>query len=167
MSESSTKIAASTASARPQLRHLFSGVMRFQSDEQSQPVIPQEGRDGAYIGSGDGDLTGGLSGSMSWSMYAGNCLYPLIRKGQKVPADLHLCTVNPGGFIETRDGARIRFEGRGYGLHNSERYLVSLNLTFGTEDPRYAWLTRELAVVEGEIDEKAGMMKFAAYVPAR
>ncbi len=167
MSESPTKIAAATASARPQLRRLFSAVMRFQSDESSEPLFPQEGRDGAYIGSGDGDLTGDLSGSMRWSLYSGKCLYPLIRKGQKVTADLHLCTVNPGGTIETRDGALIRFEGRGYGLHNSERYLVSLNLTFGTEDPRYAWLTRELGVVEGEIDEKAGVMTLAAYVPAR
>ncbi len=167
MSQSATRFAASTASARPQLRHLFSAVMRFQSDEQSQPVIPQEDREGAYIGSGDGDLTGDLSGSMRWSLYSGNCLYPSIRKGQKVTADLHLCTVNPGGFIETRDGALIRFEGRGYGLHSSERYLVTFNLTFGTEHPRFAWLTRELGVVEGEIDEKAGVMTLAAYVPAR
>ncbi len=166
MSHSATEVAAVTTGARPNLRRLFSGSMRFQSDEGSQPLIPQESRDGAHIGSGDGEVAGDLSGSMRWSIYAGNCLYPSIRKGQRVPAELHLCTVNPGGFIETRDGALIRFEGRGYGLHSSERYLVSLNLAFGTEDPRYAWLTRELAVVEGEVDEKAGVITLAAYVAA-
>jgi hypothetical protein len=43
-----------------------------------------------------------------WSLYAGDCLYLRIRKGEAVPDELHLCTLNPGGFIETQDGARIR-----------------------------------------------------------
>jgi hypothetical protein len=43
-----------------------------------------------------------------------------------VPEGLHLCTINPAGFIETVDGARIRFDGRGYGLRNSEKYQTNL-----------------------------------------
>ena len=35
----------------------------------------------------------------------------LVRSGQSVPEGLHLCTINPVGFIETLDGARIRFDG--------------------------------------------------------
>src|SRR6516162_3752339 len=80
----------------------------------------------------------------------------LVRSGQAVPEGLHLCTINPAGFIETVDGARIRFDGRGYGLRNSEKYQTSLTLIFSTEDVRYEWLTKVVAVMEGDFDEKTG-----------
>ena len=69
---------------------------------------------------------------------------------------LHLCTINPAGFIETPDGARIRFDGRGYGLRSSEKYQTNLTLIFSTEDVRYEWLTKVVAVTDGDFDEKTG-----------
>jgi hypothetical protein len=36
---------------------------------------------------------------------------------------------------------------------------------FGTEDARYAWITKILAVMEGEFDEKAGRAVWNVYVP--
>ena len=78
-----------------------------------------------------------MRGALSWSFYSGNCLYPLIRRGRAVPNDVHLCTLNPGGFIDADDGARICFDGKGYGLRSPERYRLSMTLAFTTEDVRY------------------------------
>ena len=57
---------------------------------------------------------------------------------------------------ETRDGAHIRFDGRGYGLRNRDWYRLSATLTFATDAAEYEWLTNILAVMEGDFDEKAG-----------
>jgi hypothetical protein len=102
---------------------------------------------------------------LRWSLYSQDCLYPLIRRGQSVPNDVHLCTLNPGGFIESDDGARIRLDGKGYGLRSPAKYLLSMALTCTTEDARYGWLTRVLGVMEGEFDEKAGRATWRVYVP--
>ena len=83
-----------------------------------------------------------------------------------MPEGIHLCTINPTGFIETQDGARIRFDGRGYGLRSSEKYQTNLTLVFGTEDVRYEWLTKMIAVMEGAFDEKTGRAGWNVYVPA-
>jgi hypothetical protein len=145
---------------------LFRAVLQYRSESPQDAGIPAEGREGEYIGTGDGMATGGrIDGTLRWSLWAGECTYPLVRKGQKIPEALHLCTMNPAGFIETVDGARIRFDGRGYGLRSPEKYRTSLTLVFGTESARYAWLTKLVAVMEGEFDEKAGRAIWEVYVP--
>ncbi len=147
---------------------LFKAALQYRSQEQTEAVVPPEGREGEYIGSGDGAATGDrLRGTIRWSLWAGNCAYPLVRRGHHIPDGLHLCTMNPVGFIETPDGTRIRFDGRGYGLRSPEWYRTSLTLVFGTEDARYAWLTRELGVMEGEFDEKSGRAAWEVYVCSR
>ena len=73
--------------------------------------------------------------------------------------------MNPGGFIDTHDGARVRFDGRGYGLRSPERYLVSATLTFRTQAESYDWLTKVLAVMHGEFDEKSGRAVWNVLVP--
>lgn len=148
------------------LTHLFNVMLQFTSDSPAVAVVSAEGRDGVYIGSGDGTVVGErVRGSISWSLYAGDCLYPRIRKGERVPDDLHLCTLNPGGFIETDDGAHIRFDGRGYGLRSPDWYRVSATLTFATDSSVYEWLTTLLAVMEGDFDDKAGSAIWRVYVP--
>jgi hypothetical protein len=140
---------------------LFQADLQYRSESDSDAVVVAEGREGVYIGSGDR-----LRGTVRWSLWSGNCLYPLARSGQSLPEGLHLCTINPAGFIETQDGARIRFDGRGYGLRSSEKYQTNLTLVFGTEDVRYEWLTKVVAVMEGEFDEKTGRATCNVYVPA-
>ncbi|MEY2608882.1 MAG: hypothetical protein QOH31_6763 [Verrucomicrobiota bacterium] len=77
-----------------------------------------------------------------------------------MPERLPLCTINPAGFIETQDGARIRFNGRGYSFRSSEKYQTNLTLVFGTEDVRYEWLRKVVVVLEGEFDERtAGQLE--------
>ena len=98
------------------LVRIFTAVLAFTSESPSDSVVSAADRDGAYIGSGSGSVSGDrVRGTMSWSLYAGDCLYPSIRRGEAVPDAVHLCTLSPGGFINTEDGVRIRFEGRGYG----------------------------------------------------
>jgi len=36
---------------------------------------------------------------------------------------------------------------------------------FGTEDARYAWLSKVPAVMEGEFDEKAGRATWNVHIP--
>lgn len=128
--------------------------------------MPAEGRDGAYVGSGHGTVTGDrVVGTIAWSLYAGDCLYPRIRRREAVPDDLHLCTLNPGGVIKTPDGAHIQFDGRGYGLRSGKWYRLSATLTFATDAVEHQWLTEVLAVMEGDFDEKAGRAIWRVYVP--
>jgi hypothetical protein len=155
------------SSGESRLEALFRADLQYRSELESEAVVAAEGREGVYIGSGDGTVTGDrLRGTVRWSLWSGNCLYPLARSGQSIPEGLHLCTLNPAGFIETQDGARIRFDGRGYGLRSSEKYQTNLTLVFGTEDVRYEWLTKVVAVMEGEFDEKTGRATWNVYIPA-
>jgi hypothetical protein len=129
------------------LTPLFSAILEFTSDSPVDAVVPPEGRDGAFIGSGRGRVAGDrVRGTLSWSLYAGDCLYPRIRKGERVSDDLHLCTLNPGRYIEIEDGRRIRFDGRGYGLGSPNWYRVSAILTFATDSAAHHWLTEVLAL---------------------
>jgi hypothetical protein len=129
---------ATSSSGDNRLEMLFNSDLQYRSESPSDAIVGSEGREGVYIGSGDGTVVGDrLRGALRWSLWSGNCLYPLVRSGQSVPAGLHLCTINPSGFIETLDGARIRFDGRGYGLRDSETYQTNLTLIFSTEDARY------------------------------
>ena len=74
------------------LEPLFQAVMQYQSDSETDAVVPVEGHEGAYIGSGDGIVTGDrIRGTIRWSLWSGNCVYPLVRKGQKIPG----CTSAP------------------------------------------------------------------------
>jgi len=156
-----------SSSGESPLELLFKADLQYKSESPSDAVVVAEGRDGVYIGSGDGTAIGDrLRGTLRWSLWSGNCLYPLVRSGQSVPEGLHLCTINPAGFIETQDGALIRFDGRGYGLRSSEGYQTNLTLVFGTEDIRYEWLTKIVAVMEGKFDEKTGRATWSVYVPA-
>jgi hypothetical protein len=159
--------AAASSSGEERLEELFKANLRYRSASESDAVVVAEGHEGVYIGSGDGTVSGDrLRGTLRWSLWSGNCLYPPARSGQSVPEGLHLCSINPAGFIDTQDGARIRFDGRGYGLRSSEKYQTNLTLVFGTEDVRYEWLTKVVAVMEGEFDEKAGRATWNVYVPA-
>jgi hypothetical protein len=48
-----------------------------------------------------------------------------------------------------------------------ENYQTNLTLVFRTEDARYQWLTKVIAVIKGEFDEKTGRATWNVYVPAR
>jgi hypothetical protein len=111
--------APSVSAGGSRLEALFRADLQYKSESESDAVVIAEGHEGVYIGSGDGTVTGGqIRGTLRWSLWSGNCVYPVVRSGQSVPEGLHLCPLNPAGFVETQDGARIRFDGIGYGLRS-------------------------------------------------
>jgi hypothetical protein len=148
------------------LVHLFDAAVRFTSESPDDAVVPPDGREGVYLGSGEGVAIGErLRGRLRFSFYSGNCQYPQIRRGEAVPDGLNLCTLNPGGYIESDDGARIAFDGKGYGLRSPDRYRVSMTMAFRTDDARHLWLNRVLGVMTGDFDEKTGRADWRVYVP--
>src|SRR5262249_14257779 len=153
--------------SRDDMDLLFSARLQDRADKgEAGAVVPVEGREGAYIGSADGKVEGKrLVGTVSTSMFTADCLVPGMRKGAEPPKGLHLCTLNPGGIIETQDGARIHFDGKGYGMFSPEKYRVSMTVAFATDDPRYQWLTPLLGVMEGEYIVKAGTSIWNVYLP--
>lgn len=168
MEASPTEIgrSADAVLAPERLEHLFSAVVQFTSESHADAVIPADGREGEYLGSGNGTVTGNrVQGTIQWSFYSGNCLYPRIRRGERVDEAFHLCTLNPGGFIDTQHGARIRFDGKGYGLRSPDRYRLGMTLAFRAEDARYAWLEKVLGLMQGDFDERAGRATWTVYTP--
>ncbi len=164
-------MAASPRRAGPALEHLFDAELVYRPGMED--VVPATDREGVLIGSGDGVVSGSkLRGKIRWSLYSSACLYPAVRAGLPAPPGQHLCKVNPGGVIETDDGAEIWFDANGYGLRGYDpaepsRYVLTMSLRFSTADSRYAWLNAVLGVWEGRFDERSGRASYTAYVPAQ
>ncbi len=73
----------------------------------------------------------------------------------------------PVARITTADGARIRFEGRGYATHRSQSdptWRVAATLCFTTDNSRYSWLDGALALWEGEFNEVTGHARYRAFI---
>lgn len=146
---------------------LFEAELAYRSD--MEPVISSEGRDGVLIGNGDGVVDGErIRGRIRWSLYSGDCAYLLVRAGITPSPDQHLCTVSPGGIIETEDGALIRFDARGYGLRGGDKsqphlWSLTMGLQFSTTDRRYAWLNDLVGLWVGRFDERLGQAHYRAF----
>lgn len=134
-----------------QLDHLFDAELRFRAD--IGPVVPIEDREGELVGSGDGTVAGSaLRGMIFWSNFE--------TQGER------LCGMYPAGRIETDDGAIIRFDARGWALRRDREapvWHVAGGLRLETDDDRYAWLNRSLAVWEGRFDTSTGRATWRIY----
>jgi hypothetical protein len=150
------------------LERLFDVELQYQSN--MQVVVPADGREGELIGNGVGTVSGEkLRGTIRWSMYSADCDYLLVRAGVHPTRNQALCKTNPGGEIETDDGAQIWFDAKGYGLRGADPsrphiWRLTMALQFSTNDARYTWLNSSLGIWEGEFDEKAGRASYRAYV---
>lgn len=170
MSTPSATVKARVRDVSLGLEPLFEAELRYTSESPADAVIAPEGREGVYIGSGDGTISGEiLQGTIRWSFYSADCVYLLVRSGEEVPPGQHLCYENPGGFIETNDGARIRFDAKGYGLRGFDSarphlWRLTMALQFSTEDARYAWLNTRLGVWEGQFNEQTQSANYRAYL---
>jgi hypothetical protein len=79
-------MSTSTSSGESGLEALFKADLEYRSDSQSDAVVTAEEREGVYIGSGDGTVIGDrVRGTVHWSLWSGNCLYPVVRSGQSGP----------------------------------------------------------------------------------
>lgn len=152
-----------------QLERLFVAELQYTSDEG--PIVSAEGRDGVLVGNGDGTVTGEkVRGTIRWSLYSGNCAYVFVQTGVEPPPGQHLCTVYPGGVIETDDGAQIWFDAKGFGLRGydqtqSHLWRLTMGIQFTTSDERYEWLNTALGVLVSDFDERANRGLWRVYLP--
>jgi len=51
-------------------------------------------------------------------------------------------------------------------IRSPDKYRVSVTPVFGTEDVRYAWLSKVPAVMEGEFDEEARRATWNVHIPS-
>ena len=143
----------------------FNGVGNAELGE----LVSSADREGAFIGSAEGPITGErLTGTLRFSMYAKDCAILLLRNGIEPPADQHLCTTSPGGYIETDDGARIFVEGRGFGNRGADParphiWNMAMTVHFATDDERYAWINNTISIWDGVFDEATGTNRYVAY----
>ncbi len=104
------------------------------------------------------------------TFYSAECVLPQILAGERVNPGLHPCKENPGGFIETDDGALIEFDGMRFGMRGfdpggPQRWRLMMGIQFATTDERYRWLTGTLGLWEGLFDERDGRAFYRIHVP--
>lgn len=149
--------------------HLFDAHLEYQDD--IEPVVFPEDDRGVLVGSGDGTVTGKkITGTIRWSLYSGDCAYIHIRAGSEPPPGQHLCTVNPGGIIETNDNARIWFDAKGYGLRGYDTkqahlWKLTMAVQLTSPDERYQWLNTSLGLLTSHFDERAGRAHWEVFIP--
>jgi hypothetical protein len=151
------------------LSHFFDARLQYQTDMEA--MVSGENREGALIGVGDGIVTGEkIQGNIRWALYSGNCAYVFVQAGIEPPPGQHLCTVNPGGVIETDDGAEIWFDAKGYGLRGADAtkphmWTLTMAVQFKTANERYAWLNNILGVLVSRFDEASGSALWQVHIP--
>ena len=137
------------------LELLFSLELNYQGQIELAPIGDKVG---TLVGGGDGTLTGPrMCRTVRWSNY------------ETTGEDL-VCALQVPGFIQTDDGAEIRFERREFAMplsDESQQWRVAGVLRFKTEDRRYSWLNDTLALTSGTFDYKAGMAHWKAFVPKK
>ena len=148
------------------LEHLFDAELAYLTDMGQ--VVPAEGREGKLLGSGDGRAEGArIRGGVRFSFYEEGC--PLDPGFLDAPADAtlaegdYLCRTNPGGVIETDDGAIIQFDAKGFALRLEAQapvWKVTSAIRFVTDDPAYRWLNDLLGLYEGEFNERTGQARW-------
>ena len=148
---------------------LFEAESRHRPD--MAPVVSGEGREGELIRSGEGKVRGErIRGTIRVTFYSAECVFPQVLAGHPVDPGLHVCKENPGGFIETDDGALIEIDGKGFGMRGfdpkePQRWRLMMGIRFATTDERYRWLNGTLGLWEGIFDEKDGRAFYRVYVP--
>ena len=140
--------------------------------ESMRPVVAVESREGRFIGSGTGSVTGrDIAGVIRWSMFAADCRFSLDASADPNAGLLasgdHLCKTDPVMVIDTHDGATIWVEGRGFGLrkqHQHPEWTLTTALRFETQHPKYLWLNRIVGAWEGNFDEGKQRAIYRAFV---
>lgn len=149
-------------------------VAQLQYQTDMAPVVPPERRDGELLGTGDGTVEGPkVRGTIRWSFFERECPFdPGFLDGPPVqlPEGDYLCETNPGGVIETDDGASIQFDAKGFARRRPSEegqgvWSVASTVRFATSDPRYLWLNELLASYEGEFYEETGTATWRFYAP--
>jgi hypothetical protein len=142
----------SNTTTPPHLEPLFQVELQYR--EGLAAITSPEGRIGQYLGSGDGTIKGQrLQGAVRWD------LYEVVGEAR--------CQTNFAGIIETNNGAKIRFDAKGFGMVSDRskphRWHIANAVQFDTEDKRYDWLNTILALWDGEFDMETYRHSYQVY----
>jgi Protein of unknown function (DUF3237) len=150
------------------LEHFFDFDLEI--DPSREPYVSSKNREGSFITNSTGTVTGeNLRGRIKMSFFAEDCAYLQVQAGIEPAPGQHLCYENDGGVIETKDGAKIVFDTKGYGLRGADaatpwKWRLAMAVQFSTKDERYRWLNTSFGFWEGEFDEKAGRASYRGYL---
>jgi hypothetical protein len=138
------------------LERLFEVELQFQ--QGMTKASRSKNISGEYIGSGVGTIEGPrIKGSVQWDLFE--------------EREETLCRSNLVGVIDTNDGARIKFDSRGFFIRpddsDQNTWVTSASVHFDTTDQRYDSLNAHLAVWEGEFDMGKLRHHYYAYVPCK
>jgi hypothetical protein len=139
----------------PSLRLLFNLSLQYRPD--MPPAASTEGRSGRLLGSGDVRAEGvRLGGDVRWS------IFELTGRDR--------CEVELAGVIQTRDGARIEFDARGFGLvpdpRQPDHWQMNAAVRFNAAaDGPYRWTNSLLADWSGSFDMATGRHLYGVYAP--
>lgn len=121
------------------------------------PAASTEGRSERLLGSGAGRAEGvRLGGDVRRSIFE--------------LTDRNRCEVELGGVIQTRDGARIEFDARGFGLvpdpRQPDHWQMNAAVRFNAAaDGPYRWTNSLLAVWSVYFDMATGRRLYGVYAP--
>jgi hypothetical protein len=135
-------------------RRVLEGRLLYDGSAPANPPGPLA--DGELVGSGGGEVSGAMKGSLRWSLYE--------RREAESVAQAARCTMYFVGAIRTDDGDTIPFEGRGFAV--SQKATWSVGGAFAFQPPnseKYAWLHRKALTWLGEFDPQAGSSHYAIY----
>jgi hypothetical protein len=136
------------------VRRVLEALLVYDHEATPNPLGPLG--DGELVGSGGGEVTGALKGSMRWSLYE--------RRDVGDPSRAPRCAMYFVGTVRTDDGSTIPFEGRGYAVSRTETWSVAGAFAFQPPDSeRYAWLRHTALSWLGEFDPQAGTSRYAIY----
>lgn len=134
-----------------QLEHLFNINLEYNADT---PPVSMDGKVGEYIGSGNGEVNGPrLNGKVHWTLFEAQTAT--------------VCQSNLFGVITTDDEAEIKFDSMGIFLvpepDKLNIWATSAGVSFKTDDERYGWLNKIVAVWDGELDMDLYRHRYQVY----
>jgi hypothetical protein len=97
------------------VRRVLEARLVYEPAATANPLGPLG--DGELVGSGGGEVTGALKGSMRWSLYE--------RRDVGDPTRAPRCAMYFVGTVRTDDGSSIPFEGRGYAVSRTATWSVA------------------------------------------
>jgi hypothetical protein len=138
-------------------QQLFQAEFHYRPNTPPVELPQQASRSGDLLGSGDGSVRGAmLQGRVHWSLFE---------------VQGPVCETNLVGVITADDGARVKFETRGYGVvpdpNQPHLWDMPAVVRFWTESPAYHWLNTTLARWEGTFDMRRGVHTYQAYYRPR
>lgn len=134
------------------LQHLCN--MELENRQGIARAIPDRGRLGEYLGSGEGAVFGqAINGIVHWDLF-------------QEPGEF-VCGSNLRGIIKVDDGSLITFDALGHlmrpDIAKPTEWVMTASIYFETDAQHYSWLNNVLAVLQGGFDMGAFRHSYVVY----